>query len=212
MKYLHALQELIFPVRCLGCSTLGLSICSQCRQGWHPHIYRSFSRDAERFPIYSSISYSTIASKVLLAAKERNLIQADQLIYDAFKKSMTQCIKEVGIGLLIPIPSRPSIARLRGRQFVAEMSFQLTEVTGAPTFEILTHSRKVKDQSSLDAKERRRNLDGSMKALRYLSGKAILIDDLVTSGATLHEAARALREKGIEVAAAVTACVAEPLR
>jgi predicted amidophosphoribosyltransferase len=50
-----------------------------------------------------------------------------------------------------------------------------------------------------------------MKALRYLSGKAILIDDLVTTGSTLDEAGRALREIGIDVAAAVTACVAEPL-
>ncbi|MEN9687577.1 MAG: hypothetical protein RL381_589 [Actinomycetota bacterium] len=212
MKYLHALQELIFPSRCLGCSTLGLSICSQCRQGWHPHIYRTFSRDAERFPIYSSIAYSPIASKVLLAAKERNRIQADQLILEALKRSITHCLKEVGSGLLIPIPSRISIARLRGRQFVADMSYQLSDLVGAPTFEILTHARKVKDQSTLDAKARSRNLDGSMKALRYVSGKAILIDDLVTSGATLHEAARALREKGIDVAAAVTACVAEPLR
>jgi predicted amidophosphoribosyltransferase len=39
-----------------------------------------------------------------------------------------------------------------------------------------------------------------------------LVDDLVTTGVTLAEAARALRAQGIDVAAAVTACVAEPLR
>jgi predicted amidophosphoribosyltransferase len=51
-----------------------------------------------------------------------------------------------------------------------------------------------------------------MKSLSFLSGRAIIVDDLVTTGATLQEAVRALRDRGIEVAAAVTACVAEPLR
>jgi predicted amidophosphoribosyltransferase len=69
----------------------------------------------------------------------------------------------------------------------------------------------VRDQSSLAAHDRFVNISGALTSLRYLSGKAILIDDLVTTGATIYEAARALREKGIEVAAAVTACVAEPL-
>jgi predicted amidophosphoribosyltransferase len=113
--------------------------------------------------------------------------------------------------MLVPIPSRPSIARLRGRQFVLELSQQLSIASQLPTFENLAHIRKVRDQSTLDAKARAENLRGAMTALRYLSGKAILIDDLVTTGSTLDEAARALREKGIEVAAAVTACVAEPL-
>jgi predicted amidophosphoribosyltransferase len=149
---------------------------------------------------------------VLLAAKERSLIQADELIVSALKRSLFHCVQEHGIGILIPIPSRRSVARLRGRQFVSEISQQLTFASRLPTIENLTHLRKVRDQSSLDAKARVENLSGAMTALRYLSGKAILIDDLVTTGATLQEAARALREKGIEVAAAVTACVAEPLR
>ena len=212
MKSLHALQELIFPVRCLGCSALGLSICSSCRRSWHPHIFRTVSRSAPYFPIYSSIEYSPIAGKVLLAAKERGLIQADELILHALKRSLFHCVQDEGVGMLIPIPSRPSVARLRGRQFILELSRQLTASTHLPTFENLTHTRKVRDQSSLDAKARIENLAGSMKAMRYLSGKAILIDDLVTTGATLAEAARALREQGIEVVAAVTACVAEPLR
>ena len=212
MKSLHALQELIFPVRCLGCSALGLSICSNCRRSWHPHIFRTVSRSAPYFPIYSSIEYSPIAGKVLLAAKERGLIQADELILHALKRSLFHCVQDEGVGMLIPIPSRPSVARLRGRQFILELSRKLTASTHLPTFENLTHTRKVRDQSSLDAKARVENLAGSMKAMRYLSGKAILIDDLVTTGATLAEAARALREEGIEVVAAVTACVAEPLR
>lgn len=211
MKSLHALQELIFPVRCLGCSALGLSICSTCRRSWHPHIFRQLSRSAPHFPIYSSVKYSPIAGKVLLAAKENQLALADQLILDALKKSVVRCLQEHGAGMLIPIPSRPAIARSRGRQFVFELSQQLSLVSPLPTFDNLVHIRKVQDQSKLDARARRQNVAGAMKALRYLSGKALLIDDLVTTGSTLEEAARALREIGIEVEAAVTACVAEPL-
>ena len=120
-------------------------------------------------------------------------------------------MQEHGPGILIPIPSRPAVARLRGRQFVFELSAQLSQKSHLPTFNNLAHIRKVRDQSNLDARARSQNLAGAMKALRYLSGKAFLIDDLVTTGSTLDEAARALREIGIEVAAAVTACVAEPL-
>ena len=211
MKSISALQELIFPVRCLGCLALGLSICSQCRLSWHPHIFRGSSQRAPYFPIYSAVRYSPIAGKILLAAKERGLIQADELILHALKRALFHCMEDQGSAILIPIPSRPSVARLRGRQFVTELSRRLTDVTHLPTIENLSHIRKVRDQSSLNARARMENLEGALVALRYLSGKVILIDDLVTTGATLHEAARALREKGIEVTAAVTACVAQPL-
>lgn len=211
MKSLRALQELIFPIRCLGCSSLGLSICSQCRRYWHPHIFRRFSRSAPSFPIYSAVQYSPIAGKVLLAAKEQRVLQADELILAALRRSLMHCLQEQGMAILIPIPSRHSVARSRGRQFVSDLSRQLSQDIHLPTFDNLEHIRKVRDQSTLDARQRSENLHGAMSAVKYLSGRAILIDDLVTTGATLDEAARALREKGIEVAAAVTACTAEPL-
>ena len=43
-------------------------------------------------------------------------------------------------------------------------------------------------------------------------GKVLVVDDLVTTGATLSEAARALRYAGIEVMGAVTAAIAQPVR
>ena len=212
MKSLKSLQEIVFPVRCLGCSALGLEICSQCRSKWNPHIYRSWSRTSPYFPIFSSIQYSTVASKVLLAAKENNIKLADDLLVQALQRSFHFCAKERGVGVLVPIPSRHAVARSRGRQFITELSLRLSKGTGIETIEMLSHIRKVRDQSSLDAKQRLVNIEGSMKSLRYLSEKVILVDDLVTTGATIHEGARALRENGIEVIAAVTACIAEPLR
>lgn len=212
MKSIRSLQEIIFPSRCLGCGQLGLEICSSCRKSWHPHIYRQWSQHLPTYPIYSAVTYSPIAGKVLLAAKENNLAIADQLIYKALSHSLTFSLREIGGDFLVSIPSRKSVARTRGRQFISTLASQLSEETGLPAYVNLERTRRVRDQSSLDAKSRFDNLDGSMKSLNFLSGRAIVIDDLVTTGATLQEAVRALRNGGIEVAAAVTACIAEPLR
>jgi predicted amidophosphoribosyltransferase len=212
MNLLTSLEELIFPVRCLGCGALGLEICSQCRRFWQPRIYRSHSRRKPHFPIYSSIPYSPIAGKVLLAAKEHGIQRADELMVSALSHSLSLCLQEQGIGFLVPIPSRKSVARLRGRQFISDLAQEIGRDARLSTSEILTHTRAVKDQSKLDAKERVENLEGALTSLRYRSGKAIIVDDLVTTGVTLQEAARALRAAGIEVSAAITACVAEPLR
>lgn len=212
MNSIASLRELIFPIRCLGCDQLGISICSQCRKFWHPRIIKTWSHSKEKFPIYSSIPYSPIAGKVLLSAKESSLELADNLLKAALLHSLRGARSQNQIDFLVPIPSRKSVARKRGRQFISVLSKSIGESENLPTEEILTHTRKVRDQSNLDAKDRAANLDKALISLRFLSGKAVLIDDLVTTGATLHEAARALRSKGITVAAAVTACVAEPLR
>lgn len=74
--------------------------------------------------------------------------------------------------------------------------------------------RKVRDQSGLHADARAENLKGAfgVKAGSYPCGDLVLIDDVVTTGSTLREAARALTCQGFQVLASVTACVAQPLR
>ncbi|CAN2215086.1 Phosphoribosyltransferase domain [Candidatus Nanopelagicaceae bacterium] len=85
---------------------------------------------------------------------------------------------------------------------------------GIPIQSPLFHGRRVRDQSGLDVQGRRNNLEGAfvVEKIDGLHGNAVLVDDLVTTGATLNEAARALRYAGIQVIGAVTAALAQPLR
>jgi predicted amidophosphoribosyltransferase len=123
-------------------------------------------------------------------------------------------LKAQRVDLLVPIPSRKSAARARGRQFISAVSQDASIKHSIPLASPLVHTRKIRDQSGLHLKERWNNLEGAFVVEREhgLRGNVVLIDDLVTTGATLCEAARALRYAGIHVIGAVTAAVAQPLR
>lgn len=216
MISLRALSDLIFPSRCLGCRQLGIGICSTCRASWHPHIYRtSITGDGFSFPVYSAVAYSPVAQRVLLGAKESALQDADRLILQALTHSLAYFNSEVGIADLVPIPSRKANTRKRGRDFILEQTKAVAQSPQVQVRTILSHSRKVKDQTTLNSQSREINLRQSMRCANREDSSnipVILIDDLVTSGATLREAGRALHRGGYTVIGAVTACVAKPLR
>ncbi|CAB4539077.1 unannotated protein [freshwater metagenome] len=219
------LAELIFPSRCIGCSQLGTSICSTCRKSWHPHIYvRELFVLGSSYPVVSAVQYSPIASRVLLSAKESNISAADILLTDAISHSLAYFQKHFGGDLLISIPSRRSATRKRGRNFLGE----ITELVASQSLlkievhkeQLLKHSRRVRDQSALNSKQRLENLSGALEVPNKPRsnkgdgniGSLIIVDDLITTGATLAEAIRALRTAGFEVKGAVTGAVAKPLR
>ena len=126
-------------------------------------MYRQWISANLTFPVYSAIVYSSVASRVLLASKERNLKSADTLISKALSHALTYFLKEIGGDFFVPVPSRISATRLRGRKFVASHTEFLSESTGLAMYDNLIHTRRVVDQSSLDAKARQKNLQGSLK-------------------------------------------------
>lgn len=207
MALIYELSQLIFPQRCIGCMQLGPTICSQCRLSWHPHIYRTH---VDNLLVTSSILYSPIAARILVAAKESNQRSADILIIDAIRHILENFKGDTANLTFIPMPSSRYAMRKRGRNF---MEFVCEELDISYS-NILFHQRRVQDQSGLNAQERRLNLVGAFaleKSVR-IYGDIVLIDDVVTTGSTLREARRALSAGGLQVSAAITACVAQPLR
>jgi predicted amidophosphoribosyltransferase len=167
------------------------------------------------FPVYSAVEYSTVAQRVLLGSKESGLRDADQLIGQALMHSLSYIQSELGIADLVPVPSRKSATRRRGRNFLLLHTVELSKNPRVLTRANLGHTRHVKDQSTLNAKERQVNVYGSLECIQIAertSIPVIIVDDVVTTGATLREAGRALSEGGFTVLGAITACVAKPLR
>lgn len=219
---MFSLAEILFPSRCIGCSRLGISICSECRASWHPHIYkRDLVINERHIPILSAIQYSPTASRVLLSAKEGQISAADLLILSGLKHSLQLFINRYGAGTLVSVPSRKSVTRKRGRDFLKEITLELASEMKLPSEFPLSHQRKVRDQSQLNIEERSQNISGAFSvtpkfAVHSSDGniapKIIVIDDLITTGATLAEAFRALLAAGFNVLGAVTSCTAKPLR
>jgi predicted amidophosphoribosyltransferase len=102
------------------------------------------------------------------------------------------------------VPSSRAAYRRRGYDPVA----LLVAKAGLHPVRLLRHTRAHEAQKSLGQAERSRNLVGSFAA-RHPRCDCIVVDDIMTTGATLTEAIRAIRAAGGQVDAAVTLAFTE---
>jgi len=210
-RVLSPLKDLLFPIHCFGCKAFGIEICSNCRKYWNPHFYL---QSIEDLTVYSAIRYSPVARSILLGAKENSLNIADELIVDALLNCLhrlpTQVLRNA---VLMPVPGSRRAIRKRGRDFIFELTKELSIRSGVPVIPGIKINRRLLDQSGLNASDRKRNINGAFEidgiSPESFKGEILLVDDLVTTGATLLEAKRALNSGGISVNRAITACVAQ---
>jgi len=101
---------------------------------------------------------------------------------------------------LVPLPLHRARLRRRGFDQSLELARPLARTLGVPLRDdVLFRVRDTAPQSRLDAPARRRNLRGAfaVHAERPLPAHIALIDDVMTTGTTLHAAAEALRRAGV---------------
>ena len=119
---------------------------------------------------------------------------------------------------MVPVPSHPAVVRARGHDPVlrtAQAAAAVLRSRGLPArvVPLLRVAERPEDQAGLDARARRQNLHGRFAARASARGTAarrdgavLLVDDVLTTGATLREAQRALEAAGtVPVGAATVA-------
>jgi predicted amidophosphoribosyltransferase len=190
---------LLFPVWCAGCDEPGDALCPPCHEALAPSGQTVVRRLGDGLRVASAMTFDGIAARVVRALKEEGRtglarplgrMLGDVLAAPPFDGAD-----------VVPIPSSRSALRRRG--------FAVTELlarrAGArPSRLLLPHRAAVDDQRELGIDDRARNVRGTMRARAADGARVVLVDDVVTTGATLTEAARTLRAAGAQVVGAVT--------
>lgn len=195
---LDALAVLL-PVSCAGCDGEDRALCADCRLLLAPRPFRRSLDDGT--PVWSALSYDGVVRRVILGFKEQGRTDVARALSVALGGAVGHAGAQAAgeLELAVPPTSRASFRR-RGYDPVRV----LARVAGLPRpVRALGNLHERASQKTLDREQRAVNLAGSMIASRSLEGRRFLVlDDVLTTGATLSEAIRALRGGGAEVVAA----------
>lgn len=197
--------ELVLPVQCAGCGVDGRELCASCRAGLAPDPVRTTAPGG--LTVHAGAPYRGLVRRVLLACKREGRTPLAGPLAALLAAAIADAAPPPGVELCV-VPSTRAAYRHRGFEFARLVLAR----TGLGAVRVLAAARPHRQQKTLDREQRRANLHGVHRARGRLDGRRFLIvDDVVTTGATLAEAARAIREAGGEPVGAV-AIAATPRR
>lgn len=184
---------------CGGCDLLGTLLCSWCSDVLVAAPVRR--ETAEGMPVVAALTYEGVPARCIRRLKEEGETMLARPLGSALRAAVDEFTGAGVRPVLVPIPTGRAAFRRRGYR-VPEM---LIRRAGLPSSRLLLPARVTADQRGLDIEERRRNVARSMRARHARGGEEVLlIDDVITTGATLDEGARALNDAGFRVCGAVT--------
>lgn len=198
------LLALALPVACAGCGRDGRVLCAPCRTALTgPARFRAVPENGPSLTVTSGLGYEGVARTVVLAYKNGGRTDLARPLARALRGAVLAALAPVDADgvLLVPMPRTTRSARERGY----DPTTRLLRVARLPSTRLLAPVRRGLDQAALDRMGRFQNAAGSMRAIRGCAGRPVLlVDDVVTTGATLLEAARAVRAGGGTVVGAAT--------
>lgn len=208
LKIFGSFSDLIYPKSCISCHKESTNFCEDCENLWNCEPITS-NLDNGKISVTSVVEYNDQIRNVLLAYKEDGDRQAGKILASALLKARQRSFESFP-HLLVPIPSSSKAIHRRGRDFMKELCFDVASKSGDQVRSLLKVNRLVKDQTQLDQRQRSQNLVGAFSTTiknsqELLGAPIILVDDLLTTGATLREADRALCQRGHLPAGAITA-------
>jgi ComF family protein len=216
-----ALERWALPGECLlceeGAGPRDPLICDRCRRRWRPVVGPWCDRCGQPKP--DALPCRLCAEWPAALRRARSGVWLDdgaRRAVHALKYSgrwrVTAQFAEVMRGLeplaerviLVPVPLAPKRLRIRGYNQAERLAAALAERTGLPLAEALDRKRETPTQTALTPEMRRANVAGAFAGMGVAGKRVVLVDDVLTTGATLGACAEALVAAGAERVEAVT--------
>jgi ComF family protein len=204
----------VFPPSCAGCDQLGERICPSCLASIEvlpPPLCPKCSQPAPSGQVCDSCqndpppwqecrSWAAYRGP-LRSAIHRLKYRNDLGLCEPLSQHLVQLLQEQAwpVDCIVPIPLSRRRRQYRGYNQSAFLAYALALQTGLVYLpSALQRTRDTRSQVGLTAAERHRNLDGAFSARTdRISGRTVLLlDDVMTTGATLRNASRALLQAG----------------
>lgn len=221
------LLDLTLPAECAGCGAAGSRCCAGCLAelaGGTPAPWLPSPAPPGFPPTWSVLPYAGATRACIVAWKDGDRADLTRLFAPVAAGGLAAALSghpAWGSGLrdgrpvlLVPTPSARAGTRRRGRAPVRDLCREVLHRVGGSGHGLvcapaLTLRRRVRDQAGLGRDQRAANLSRAMEVPpRHTAAVAgahvVVVDDVVTTGATLAEAARALAAAGATDVLAVT--------
>jgi predicted amidophosphoribosyltransferase len=208
---LAAALDLMLPERCAGCGHADGLLCHACAA-----LLDGPARVCPPRPTppglprpWAVTAYAGAVRRMIVAHKEHGRTGLARPLGAGLAAAVLAAAEEAGCPvLLVPVPSSRASVRRRGHDPTLRIARAAArEAAGrgvaVSVARVLAHRRRVADQAGLTAADRAANLAGALTLRCDVRGATVIVaDDVITTGATLAEAARALRAGGARVRAA----------
>jgi ComF family protein len=218
-----ALLDLVYPPHCVACGRMGAWLCNAClgaypafRPPWCARCGVPLPRGglcrACRGVTSPLAGMRSVGPHV---APMREAVHAlkyggVRVLADPLAEMMaaTWCLSPLPVTAVVPVPLHPHRVRQRGYNQAVLLARALVPHLGVPSHEEwLVRARDTRSQVGLTRAERWANVDGAFRCTgpaAVAGQRVLLVDDVLTSGATLRAAAEALQAAGADAVWALT--------
>lgn len=210
-QWIDVAAALLLGSSCAGCGVPGRPWCRGCRLELEAAVApRLLAGDP---PTVAVAEYAGCLPAAVVGFKDRGIgalagqladmvalgvLELAEVLADVGAEVVEEGVANGRTGLLVPAPSAPAAVRRRGLDHTWEIALRAGATLEVPARRLLASTRR-RDQAGLTPDQRRRNVAGRMRVRGPGTDRVVVIDDVCTSGATLAECDRALREGGYEV-------------
>jgi ComF family protein len=215
--------DFVFPKKCVVCKKPGSYLCENCfsflsfdpkslcllcnqpvfNNLTHPKCKRKYAIDG----CFSALSYNKTVQKLIYNFKYKPyLTDLKNVLADLFYESIIQNeqfqaqIKN-GEWVFVPIPLSDTKLRKRGYNQAEILADELSQKFNIPVKNLLKRARETKTQVGMTNVQRKLNVKDAFNVIhnsKFIIQNVFLVDDVVTTGSTLSEAAKILKRNGAE--------------